>query len=91
MAALLSVFHPVPAVVRRRSKELLDTIRNSVKGALNTPQASTTGVTSEDSGVAAVAVEDEAPSAADAPSISTTVASLWGDGRPSSCWVHVQR
>ena len=39
MAALLSVFHPVPPVIRRRAKELLDTIRDAVKAALGAPTA----------------------------------------------------
>ncbi|KAL0062975.1 exosome nuclease subunit [Marasmius tenuissimus] len=34
MAALLRVFHSVPPVIRRRAKELLDTIRSAVKDQL---------------------------------------------------------
>jgi exosome complex exonuclease RRP6 len=34
MAALMSVFHPVPHVIRVRAKEFLDTIRGAVKQAL---------------------------------------------------------
>ncbi|KAJ8080947.1 exosome nuclease subunit [Marasmius tenuissimus] len=34
MAALLRVFHSVPPVIRRRAKELLDTIRRAVKDQL---------------------------------------------------------
>ncbi|KZT64247.1 hypothetical protein DAEQUDRAFT_698972 [Daedalea quercina L-15889] len=41
MAGLLSIFHPVPAVIRRRSKELLDAIRDAVKEALGALKAKT--------------------------------------------------
>lgn len=34
MAALLSTFQPVPPVVRRRGRELLDAIRDAVKRTL---------------------------------------------------------
>lgn len=37
MASLLAIFHPVPPVVRRRSKELLDAIRETVKQQLGGP------------------------------------------------------
>ncbi|KAI0823218.1 hypothetical protein BC628DRAFT_1325541 [Trametes gibbosa] len=36
MAALLSVFHPPPPIIRRRAKELLDAIRETVKRVLGT-------------------------------------------------------
>ncbi|KAI0671048.1 hypothetical protein C8Q78DRAFT_1190600 [Trametes maxima] len=36
MAGLLSVFRPVPPVIQRRAKELLDAIRETVKRALGT-------------------------------------------------------
>ncbi len=44
MAALLSVFHPVPPVIRRRAKELLDAIRDAVKQALGAPGAASASV-----------------------------------------------
>jgi exosome complex exonuclease RRP6 len=31
MATLLSIFRPVPPVIRRRAKELLDSIRTTIK------------------------------------------------------------
>lgn len=34
MAALLAVFHPVPPVIKRRARELLDAIRDTVKKVL---------------------------------------------------------
>ena len=48
MASLLSVFHPVPPVIRRRAKELLDTIRDTMKKTLGT--AGPADVTFERSG-----------------------------------------
>lgn len=39
LAALLSLFHPVPSVIRRRSKELLDAIRGAVRNAQKETQA----------------------------------------------------
>lgn len=39
MAALLSLFHPVPPVVRRRSKELLDAIRGAAKNVQDAAKA----------------------------------------------------
>ena len=41
MAALLSLFHPVPPVVRRRSKELLNAIREAVKSVQDAANAQT--------------------------------------------------
>jgi len=44
MAGLLRTFHPVPPVVRRRAKELLDVVRDCVKVHLSSNTASPTPV-----------------------------------------------
>ena len=85
MAALLSVFHPVPPVIRRRAKELLDAIRDAAKSALgagaapsssmvetSAPEMSTTMVVDEAN--AAVVEESYATSS------SKSTQSLWSIG-----------
>ncbi|KAI0739418.1 hypothetical protein C8Q80DRAFT_1198600 [Daedaleopsis nitida] len=52
MAAFLSIFRPVPPVIRRRAKELLDTIRDAAKRALST---GTAGQSTADASVERVA------------------------------------
>lgn len=44
MAALLSMFHHVNPVLRRRFKELFDTIRNAGQETISTPVAEVVGV-----------------------------------------------
>ncbi|KAH9922677.1 uncharacterized protein B0H18DRAFT_1017430 [Fomitopsis serialis] len=83
MAALLSVFHPVPPVVRRRAKELLDAIRDAVKGAAKTAtapagapaDASVAGVQIPDGGVEMAA--EAAPAHAGPVSTPTHSTDLW--------------
>lgn len=48
MAGLLRMFHPVPPVVRRRAKELLDAIRDCVKIHLSSTTASPMPVSEEE-------------------------------------------
>ncbi|OBZ71400.1 Exosome complex exonuclease rrp6 [Grifola frondosa] len=48
MAALLSVFRPVPPVMRRRAKELLDAIRETVKRQLGTSSSSAIAATTDE-------------------------------------------
>lgn len=86
MAALLSVFHPVPPVIRRRAKELLDAIRDTVKGALG-PTAETPRATAGPSAAQEVAMPiDEEASAAEMPKASTLSSALWANGEcPCIC------
>ncbi|KAH9939788.1 ribonuclease H-like domain-containing protein [Epithele typhae] len=80
MAALLSVFRPVPPVIRRRAKDLLDAIRGAVKGAL----ASSGQITSSESSdqvVGAMDVDSDKPTIKPPPSI--TPSSLWSNSEPS--------
>ncbi|EPQ54765.1 hypothetical protein GLOTRDRAFT_77494 [Gloeophyllum trabeum ATCC 11539] len=60
MAALLGSFQPVPPVIRRRAKELLDGIKEVVKEALGTSAAKPAAVvTADESGATASAKRDE--------------------------------
>ena len=87
MAALLSLFHPVPPVVRRRSKELLDAIREAVKSVQDAaePQVSPeAALVQADAPVAEAAadVEMDAAEAATASSGRAEASStdLWDHG-----------
>ena len=82
MAALLSVFHPVPPIIRRRAKELLDAIRDSVKGAL---AAATTTETNTEADLLQESVDidmsaSEKPSVVVAKTSSKPTTSLWSSG-----------
>lgn len=93
MASLLSVFHPVPPVIRRRAKELLDTIRDTIKKTLGT--AGSAAPTSERSGngdEGAMLVDDGAETTtttdadAPAPAAQATVVqpSIWSSGESAA-------
>ncbi|RDX45737.1 hypothetical protein OH76DRAFT_1407731 [Lentinus brumalis] len=83
MAALLSVFHPVPPVIRRRAKELLDAIRDAVKQALGAPGAASASVTD--------ARVEEAPAAmaVDAPETVAEVVEVTPAQPSQSLWTTV--
>ena len=90
MAALLSVFHPVPPVIRRRAKELLDTIRDAVKGALGSSSAAdgsvevatTTTSTTSTEAEADMSVDDTPTAVVNSTSMVSSVSSdsLWTNG-----------
>ena len=89
MAALLSVFHPVPPVIRRRAKELLDTIRDAVKGALgsgsaaeNSAEADTTTTNTEAEAEARMSIDDTPAAVVASTSIVSSASSdsLWANG-----------
>ena len=91
MAALLSVFHPVPPVIRRRAKELLDTIRDAVKGALGSGSAAennaevattTTSTEAEAEAEAHMSIDDTPAAVVASTSIVSSASSdsLWANG-----------
>lgn len=87
MAALLSAFHPVPVIIRKRAKELLDVIRDAVKGALASKQTETTDEASVEQN-AMVVDENKVPEgASDAPT-SLVQATLWSSSM--SLWFHLR-
>ena len=88
MAALLAVFHPVPPVIRRRAKELLDTIRQAVKSALSTPEAAEESSGDVETAAESMAV-DQAENTQSPPQSSTSdsTPSLWSRGKGSR--VHI--
>ena len=86
MAALLSVFHPVPPVIRRRAKELLDTIRDAVKAALGAPTAamaslSVLDVQAEEAPAAMVVDATETVKEVADVSITQPSPPLWASGK----------
>lgn len=86
MAALLSVVRPVPAVIRRRAKELLDAIRNAVKQALTPADVGGGGATSTERSPSAIVVDDKKMivEPASPPVSATTASSLWSGSELSS-------
>ncbi|GBE85266.1 Exosome complex exonuclease rrp6 [Sparassis crispa] len=86
MAALLSVFHPVPPVIRRRTKELLDAIRDTVKAQLgNTGAANVTEQQQQASEVSPETVKTmQVNEAASNAVISSSSTSLWAKVLPPS-------
>ncbi|KAH7923828.1 hypothetical protein BV22DRAFT_557849 [Leucogyrophana mollusca] len=78
VAALLSIFQPVPPVLRRRAKELLDAVKDAVarhatNGIIPPPVASTEDVVIE------VEVNTASAPVETSPSITNTASSrLWG-------------
>lgn len=63
MATLLSLLHPVPPVVRRRGKELLDAIRDVMKEQLGGGGASASESNNSDFAAATMEVDAEIQSA----------------------------
>ena len=88
MAALLSLFHPVPPVVRRRSKELLDAIREAVKSvqdAANAQAAPEAALVPADAPVAEAAAQaDVEMGAAEAAAASSGRA----EASSTDLWAH---
>jgi hypothetical protein len=86
MASLLAAFKYAPPVIRRRAKELLDTIQNTIKEHRET--ASAIEVTDQiDNAIAPANVEIDVPVATEV-SISSTVdalnSRLWSQGSYNS-------
>jgi exosome complex exonuclease RRP6 len=89
-AALLAIFRPVPPVVRRRAKELLDTIREAVREALgegSAPKPVTAAVTVSSTVPAPLAknqanVAAVAPMEVDSESPAQTASHMWPTGKP---------
>ncbi|KAI1789123.1 hypothetical protein LXA43DRAFT_1096686 [Ganoderma leucocontextum] len=82
MAALLSVFRPAPPIIRRRAKELLDAIRNAVKGALGAAgpaSSSAEPVTSTKEAEVAMSVDEKVEGVVTTSVSSVASASLWSN------------
>ncbi|KAH9829634.1 uncharacterized protein C8Q71DRAFT_717962 [Rhodofomes roseus] len=91
MAALLSAFHPVPPVIRRRSKELLDAIRQAVKEAQGATKTAPADARANASVARAAAAATDAPdgdiemSAAGEVALDPTSA---GPASSTDLWAH---
>ena len=86
MAAFLSVFHPASPIIRRRAKELLDAIRNAVKGALAPAPTSSSAeaATSTREEEVAMSVDEKVIEVVTASVSSVASTSLWTNGNHSS-------
>ena len=92
MAALLTVFHPTPPVIRRRAKELLDAIRDAVKGVLGAPipaNSSVEAAASTRETDAAMSVDEKVEVVATSAS-SVVPPSLWSNGKHAFCCVTIR-
>lgn len=85
MASLLAVFHPVPPVVRRRVKELLDAIRAAMKDALGNANImkATTVVAETAAPTSGNETKMEVDLEAVVPVVTTTPSELWSTGTGS--------
>lgn len=87
MAAMLKIFHFVPPVLRRRAKELLDVIRESVRWHLSSDQGKPSPVATAVNPIQDAAVEQQPLPKTD----SSTATSLWTLGQnlsPLHCsWI----
>jgi hypothetical protein len=86
MAALLAIFHPVPPVIRKRAKELLDAIRTTVKAALApppAPPASETVEATEPTSAVEIDAEELVEPEASAEPLTT---SIWTSGKHCRAW-----
>ena len=94
MAALLAVFHPVPAMIRKRAKDLLDAIRVAVKQALTSPEASASDEKSVEQTSTDMSVDEgKAPATSTEAAVSLAATSLWSSGKHSlgrGCIPHTQ-
>jgi exosome complex exonuclease RRP6 len=83
MAALLHAFPSTPPVVRRRSKELLDVIRNAVKTALSSAvEGQETPVVAESSEATVAPIETDGDDLT-APTLVSQPPSLWSCNKVS--------
>jgi exosome complex exonuclease RRP6 len=83
MAALLAMFHPVPPVIRRRARELLETIKKAVaealgEGAATADAALETTTDGIPTGESEMAVDGD-----DADATVATATNLWTGGKGS--------
>jgi len=78
MASLAALFQPIPPVVRKRAKELLDIIKNNLGGPSKDP------ATPKIEGTAMV-VENAMVKDKEIPSTEPIVSGLWSNGK---CDVH---
>jgi exosome complex exonuclease RRP6 len=79
MATLMSVIQPVPPVIRKRAKELLDVIKASVTSRSN---MSTDITESNEAGnISALPVEMQVDTKPSSPFADEKAAGLWGNGK----------
>ena len=79
MAALMSVFQPVPPVIRRRAKELLDVVKASTSGGSNAFAANAKPTVEAEK--SALPVEMQVDTAPSLPVGGMNASRLWGNGK----------
>lgn len=90
MAALLAIFRPVPPLIRTRAKELLETIRATVKehmlasnvASVSQAAESTPEIVAPDTGTIVAAVSSSTPTV-NAHKESVDLTRLWSNQRTS--------